>query len=141
MSDYQISEADIDAMIVYLKNHHQEQANREFAESFLRYMKDQVRNISINNLENDSLDKLYKAFSIQGAEQIKIDLQEIDGEMYAFIQCLNLPLHKKRWTQTIPCKENGRNYRIDNDSIETAHTNYLHAPFRYVYRAKAVEII
>lgn len=63
MSDYEITDADIDAMLRYLKIYHPEQATREFAEGWLHYWKATYRDIALENLDNDKLEELFKAFN------------------------------------------------------------------------------
>jgi hypothetical protein len=62
MSDYHISDEDIDATVRYFKLFQPEYANREFAEAFLEYWKAEYREISLQNLGNDTMEKLLKAF-------------------------------------------------------------------------------
>jgi hypothetical protein len=62
MSDYQISDEDIEATVRYFKIHQPEHATREFAEAFLQYWKAEYRQISVQNLDNDTMEKLLKAF-------------------------------------------------------------------------------
>jgi hypothetical protein len=68
MSDYQISDEDIDATVRYFKIHQPEHATREFAEAFLQYWKAEYREISLQNLGDDTMEKLLKAYTDSLAE-------------------------------------------------------------------------
>lgn len=60
MSGYEITEEDIQGMLKYLKAFHPENANREFAEEMLRYLKAASRRLALT--DPDALDELYEAF-------------------------------------------------------------------------------
>ena len=62
MSDYQISDEDIEAMLRYLKIFHPEQATKEYAEGWLRYWKSEFRKISLEDLSNETLEKLFDSY-------------------------------------------------------------------------------
>jgi hypothetical protein len=62
MSDYPITDDQIEATLRYLKIFHPEQATREFAENWLHYWKAEYRKISVGNLENDTMEKLFRAY-------------------------------------------------------------------------------
>jgi hypothetical protein len=62
MSDYKITDEDIERTLKYLKIFHPEHANNEFAEGWLRYWKAKYRQISLDNLDNDSLEKSFEAY-------------------------------------------------------------------------------
>lgn len=63
MSDYEITNEQIEAMLRYLQNFHPEQANHEFAENWLRYWKSKIRNMSLDNLDNDKMEEMFEAFT------------------------------------------------------------------------------
>ena len=60
MSGYEITQRDIDAMLNYLKIFDPKNANREYAEEFLRYLKAASRRLVLT--DPDAIDELYKAF-------------------------------------------------------------------------------
>lgn len=60
MSGYEITEEDIQGMLRYLKAFHPENANREFAEEMLRYLKAASRRLALT--DPDALNELYEAF-------------------------------------------------------------------------------
>jgi hypothetical protein len=62
MSDFEITDEIIDVMLKYLQLNRPELANREFAENWLRYWKAQLRETSLQNLNNDKLDKMLDDF-------------------------------------------------------------------------------
>lgn len=62
MSDYKITDEDIEGMLRYLKLFHPEQATREFAEGWLRYWKAEYRKIAVENLDSDAMEKLFAAY-------------------------------------------------------------------------------
>ena len=61
MSDYEITEQDIESTVKYLQIFHPENANREFAVEMLEYLKASVHRLALTNPE--ALDKLYKSFT------------------------------------------------------------------------------
>lgn len=61
MSNYKITEQDIQGMLKYLKVFHPENANRDFAEEMLRFFKAGYRRMSLT--DPDALDKLYEEFT------------------------------------------------------------------------------
>ncbi|QQR52536.1 hypothetical protein IPG36_00160 [bacterium] len=61
MSDYQITEKDVEATVNYLRIFHPENANREFAVEMLEYLKASYKRIAHTNPE--ILDELYMAIS------------------------------------------------------------------------------
>lgn len=61
MSDYEITEQDIEGMLKYLSVFHPENANREFAVEMLEYLKASYHRLATTN--PDMLDKLYEAFN------------------------------------------------------------------------------
>ena len=63
MSDYEITDEQIDAMLRYLQNFHPEHANKEFAENWLRYLKSKIRDMSLENLDNDKMEEMFEAFT------------------------------------------------------------------------------
>ena len=63
MSDYEITDEQIDAMLRYLQNFHPEHANKEFAENWLRYWKSKIRDMSLENLDNDKMEEMFEAFT------------------------------------------------------------------------------
>lgn len=60
MSGYEINEKDIQGMVKYLEVFHPENANHEFAEEMLRYLKAASRRLAVS--DPDALDKLYEEF-------------------------------------------------------------------------------
>jgi hypothetical protein len=62
MSNYQISDEDIEAMLRYLKIFHPEQATKEYAEGWLQYWKSEFRKISLEDLSNETLEKLFDSY-------------------------------------------------------------------------------
>lgn len=60
MSGYKINEKDIQGMLKYLEAFHPENANYEFAEEMLRYLKAASRRLAASDPE--TLDKLYEEF-------------------------------------------------------------------------------
>lgn len=61
MSDYEITEQDIESTIKYLQIFHPENANREFAIEMLEYLKASVHRLAVTN--PDELDELYRSFT------------------------------------------------------------------------------
>lgn len=61
MSDYEITEQDIESTVKYLHIFHPENANREFANEMLEYLKASVHRLALSN--PDALDELYLAFT------------------------------------------------------------------------------
>ena len=62
MSDYKITDKDIEGMLRYLKLFHPEQATREFAEGWLRFWKAKYREVAVENPGNDALERLFEAY-------------------------------------------------------------------------------
>lgn len=60
MSGYEINEKDVQGMLKYLEVFHPENANHEFAEEMLRYLKAASRRLAAS--DPDALDKLYEEF-------------------------------------------------------------------------------
>lgn len=58
MSDYHISEEDVDAVVRYLEIFHPEDANEEFARHMLEFAKSALHKIAVNN--PDDIEELYK---------------------------------------------------------------------------------
>lgn len=58
MSDYHISEEDIDAVVRYLEIYHPENATREYAWQMLELAKAGLRRIAVNS--PDDIEELYK---------------------------------------------------------------------------------
>ena len=52
MSDYKITEKDIDAVVRYLEIYHPNNANREYAQAMLEYIKSGLRKIAHDNPDN-----------------------------------------------------------------------------------------
>ena len=50
-------------MLRYLNNFHPENATREFAENWLRFWKAKIRNMSLENLDNDKMEEMFEAFT------------------------------------------------------------------------------
>jgi hypothetical protein len=61
MSDYKITEKDIESTLNYLRIFHPENANRKFAIEFLKYWKAIYRRMGA--VDPDLLDEYYAAFS------------------------------------------------------------------------------
>lgn len=66
MSDYKITEQDIEGMLKYLRVFHPENANREFAVAMLEYLKAGYRRMAVSDPEG--LEELYVAFTAKGAK-------------------------------------------------------------------------
>ncbi len=62
MSDYEITEKDIESTIKYLSIFHPENANREFAVEMLEYLKTTYHRLALTDPE--SLEKLYETFTM-----------------------------------------------------------------------------
>ena len=60
MSGYEINEKDIQGMLKYLEVFHPENANHEFAEEMLRYLKAASRRLALS--DPDALDEFYNSF-------------------------------------------------------------------------------
>ena len=58
MSDYQITDANIDAVVRYLRIYHPERANWEYAKRMLESAKSALHQIAINN--PDFIEALYE---------------------------------------------------------------------------------
>lgn len=52
MSDYQITETDIDGMMRYLEVYHPDRANRDYARALLKYTKSALHEIAQDNTDN-----------------------------------------------------------------------------------------
>jgi hypothetical protein len=61
MSDYEITEEDIQGMVKYLKVFHPENANHEFAKEMLHYLKATYHRLALT--DPDVLDELYDEFT------------------------------------------------------------------------------
>ena len=61
MSDYEITEQDIESTVKYLQIFHPENANREFAVEMLEYLKASVHRLALT--DPDSLNELYRSFT------------------------------------------------------------------------------
>ena len=62
MSDYEITEQDIESTVKYLQIFHPENANREFAVEMLEYLKASVHRLALT--DPDALDEIYLAFTV-----------------------------------------------------------------------------
>lgn len=60
MSDYKITEKDIDAVVRYMKIYHPEKANRDYARAMLEYIKSGLHEIAQNN--PDDIEAMYEAY-------------------------------------------------------------------------------
>jgi hypothetical protein len=60
MSDYKITEKDIDSTVNYLRIFHPENANREYAVELLQYFKASARRMAFTS--PDALNDLYDSF-------------------------------------------------------------------------------
>lgn len=60
MSDYQITNLDIDGMMRYLEIYHPENANREYAQGILEHTKSALHEIAKNN--PDDIEAMYEAY-------------------------------------------------------------------------------
>ena len=60
MSDYLITDEDIDAVVRYLKIYHPENASREYAQQLLEFIKSALHEIAINN--PDEIEAMYQQF-------------------------------------------------------------------------------
>jgi|AntRauTorckE6833_2_1112554.scaffolds.fasta_scaffold03643_5 hypothetical protein len=61
MSDYKITDQDIDDMIIVLKRIDSNQANKEHALAYLQWMKAKVRDVSV---QDPSSEDLYQLFTV-----------------------------------------------------------------------------
>ena len=62
MSDYKITDEDIQGMLNYLKHHHPEQATQEHALAYLEWFKAKGREISVNDPTNSDIEEMYQLF-------------------------------------------------------------------------------
>ncbi len=60
MSDYQITEEDIDAVVRYMKLFHPEKADREYCRALLEYIKSSLHQIARNN--PDDIEAMYEQY-------------------------------------------------------------------------------
>jgi len=60
MSDYEITEQDIESTVKYLQIFYPENANREFAIEMLEYLKASVHRLALS--DPDALEALYASF-------------------------------------------------------------------------------
>jgi len=60
MSDYEITESDIEGMMHYLRVFHPENANEGYATEMLQYLKATFHRMALT--DPDALDKLYESF-------------------------------------------------------------------------------
>ena len=60
MSDYKITEENIDAVVRYMKIYHPERANREYARAMLEYIKTGLAKIARNN--PDDIEAMYASY-------------------------------------------------------------------------------
>lgn len=60
MSDYKITEEDVEGMLQYLRVFHPENANREYAVEMLEYLKATFHRLALT--DPDALHELYEAF-------------------------------------------------------------------------------
>jgi tRNA A37 threonylcarbamoyltransferase TsaD len=60
MSNYQISNKDIDAVVRYFEIFHPERASREYAQQLLEYIQSALHDIAINN--PDDIEAMYQQF-------------------------------------------------------------------------------
>ena len=60
MSDYKITEQDIEGMLQYLRVFHPENANEDYAVEMLEYLKATFHRLALT--DPDALDELYQAF-------------------------------------------------------------------------------
>jgi hypothetical protein len=67
MSDYEITEKDIESVVNYLKIFHPENANREFAVEMLEYLKTSFHRLALT--DPDVLDELYTEFKSSTTQQ------------------------------------------------------------------------
>lgn len=61
MSGYEINEKDVEGILHYLQVFHPENANHDFAEELLRYIKATSRRLAFT--DPDTLDELYNRFT------------------------------------------------------------------------------
>jgi dephospho-CoA kinase len=69
MSDFQITDEDIDAVERYLEIYHPENANREYAQRMLESTKSALHQIAINN--PDDIEALYEQLKRADEEEYK----------------------------------------------------------------------
>ena len=60
MSDYQITETDIDGMMRYLEVYHPDRANRDYALALLEYTKSALHEIAQDNPDN--IEAMFEAY-------------------------------------------------------------------------------
>ncbi len=61
MSDYEITEQDIESTVKYLQIFHPENASREFAIEMLEYLRASLHRLALT--DPDTLDNLYSSFT------------------------------------------------------------------------------
>ena len=69
MSDFQITDEDIDAVVRYLEIYHPENANSEYAQRMLESTKSALHQIAINN--PDDIEALYEQLKRADEEEYK----------------------------------------------------------------------
>lgn len=60
MSDYQIIDEDVDAVVRYMKIYHPDKANSEYCRAMLEYLKAGLHEIARNN--PDDIEAMYEQF-------------------------------------------------------------------------------
>ena len=70
MSDYEITEKDIDAVVRYLQIYHPDKANRDYAQAMLEYIKSGLHKIAHDNPDN--IEAMYEAYekSLVNSEEL-----------------------------------------------------------------------
>lgn len=61
MSDYKITDEDIQGMLNFLKHHNPEQANEEHARAYLEWFKARIHEVSVEDPTNEDLYQLFLA--------------------------------------------------------------------------------
>ncbi len=69
MSDYEITEKDIENTVKYLRIFHPENANKEFAVELLQYFKSAYHRLAVT--DPDALEELYAAYLGRSNDQSK----------------------------------------------------------------------
>lgn len=60
MSDYQITDEDVDAVVRYLEIYNPERASREYARAMLEYIKSGLHGVARNN--PDDIEAMFEAY-------------------------------------------------------------------------------
>ena len=59
MSDYKITDKDVEGMLSFLKHHHPDQATKDHAYAYLEWLKEKVHEISVQDPTSEDLYQLF----------------------------------------------------------------------------------